>query len=85
MLNWPQVFCIQNPKSSSVKLSTGDPQGSVLGPFLFTLYSMNNLIFVYSNYNIQMYADDLSIIMKYANICFMYKIAPGITSPPLTE
>ncbi len=46
-----------NYKSSSPCLSTSVPQGSILGPILFSMY-INDLPMVCQQCNIIMYADD---------------------------
>lgn len=43
-------------------LSTGVPQGSILGPLIFALY-INYLYFVCPGINIQMYEDDTVIYL----------------------
>lgn len=61
--NEPVSVCqSQNHESSTICLSTGVPQGSILGPVLFTLY-VNNLPCVCPNTNIQMFADDTGIFV----------------------
>ena len=63
-LNWIQSYLgmrqqqvrIQNHQSTTLDLSTGVPQGSILGPILFS-----HLPSVCPNTNLQMYADDTVI------------------------
>ena len=52
-----QCVAIGKAKSSLKPISSGVPQGSILGPLLFIIF-MNNLPAVVSSCNIQLYADD---------------------------
>jgi len=57
-----QVVCIGNDKSSSVTLDFEVPQGSVLGPKMYTMYT-KPLGKIIENHNMSyhMYADDTQI------------------------
>ena len=72
VLNWIQTFicnrkqcvCVNNVLSSYLPISSGIPQGSVLGPILFIVY-INHLIKFclphHSNSGIYLYADDTKV------------------------
>ncbi len=62
-----QYVSIQNYNSAPLSISTGVPQGSILGPLLFTLY-INDLPSVCPNTNIQMYADDTVIYIHGSSV-----------------
>ena len=73
-LNWfrsyvsdrAQSVCIEGTKSTPHKLSQGVPQGSVLGPILFTCYTapLGN-IFRLHNLQYHMYADDSQVYVTF--------------------
>lgn len=60
--NRKQTVIVNNTQSSERDISTGVPQGSVLGPLLFILY-VNTLAAIDINSTILMYADDTIIYM----------------------
>lgn len=55
-----QCVCIENTTSEIAATNIGLPQGSNIGPLLFSLY-INDLPSVCDDVNIQMYADDTVI------------------------
>jgi hypothetical protein len=71
-LNWvghylsgrSQAVQIKNSRSNSVPLTTGVPQGSVLGPLLFNAYiaDISRIISPFMNIKYVMYADDLQLV-----------------------
>lgn len=58
---------VQSFKSAALSLSTGLPQGSILGPLLFSLY-MNDLPSVCPDVSVQLYADDTVVYVHGKNI-----------------
>lgn len=55
-----QLVKVNNHKSNLLQLSTGVPQGSILGPIFFSLY-INDLSSARGNCNVLLYADDTVI------------------------
>ena len=65
-MNRIQCVNVSNQKSSALDTLTGVPQGSILGPLLFSLY-INDLPSVCSDVEIQLYADDAVIFTHGSN------------------
>lgn len=57
-----QIVRIDNCNSNFLQLSTGVPQGSVIGPVLFSIF-INDIPSVYKNCDTLMYADDAVIFV----------------------
>ena len=63
LTNRLQYITYNNKSSSYKKITTGVPQGSILGPLLFLIY-VNDLP-LHTELNIIQYADDTSILIPY--------------------
>lgn len=61
-----QSVCSNNSLSSFLPVPSGVPQGSILGPILFTLY-INDLPNVLKHCKVHIYADDVQLIFDCSN------------------
>ena len=59
--NRQQFVHFENTKSNMMQISTGVPQGSILGPLLFLIY-MNDIHEASNKFHSVLYADDTSLI-----------------------
>lgn len=64
---------VSGHKSGLFDVTSGVPQGSVLGPILFILY-INILIEKSETSNIYLYADDLKLFREVSSVCDMEKL-----------
>jgi hypothetical protein len=60
LYNRKQFVQFENEVSTYMTISTGVPQGSILGPLLFLIY-INDLVNVSKVFNVVMYADDTTL------------------------
>ena len=65
--NRKQITVVNRAKSSMQGVGYGVPQGSILGPQLFTLY-INDIVGQITFSNIQMYADDIVLYNTMKNL-----------------
>ena len=59
--NRKQYVQFNDSVSSLQTITTGVPQGSILGPLLFIIY-MNDIVQITSNFHFTLYADDTSLV-----------------------
>ena len=62
--NRKQFVMLDDVKSNMLKIDTGVPQGSILGPLLFLIY-INDFAYFNNSFKTIMYADDTTL---YGNI-----------------
>lgn len=58
----PQRVCVRGTVSEEIVLNTGAPQGSVLSPLLFSVYT-NEMILQDNKYKLFKYADDMALVV----------------------
>lgn len=63
LVNRTQSVCVNNLFSEPLTLTRGVPQGSILGPLLFSLYA-NDLPQQLSHCKVHMYADDVQLYLS---------------------
>ena len=77
LTNRTQSVSVNNSFSSKQLLSFGVPQGSVLGPILYSLYYTTPLGSIINSFNLQyhMYADDTQIYMSVEPLKIKYSLS----------
>lgn len=65
--NRQQYTCIDNHKSTSMKVTHGVPQGSVLGPLLFLVYVNDINAALPDSNKLRLYADDTNLFVAHEN------------------
>ena len=71
LANRQQYTIINNCSSNLERVIFGVPQGSILGPLLFSIY-VNDLCFLFNSIP-QLYADDTAILLQHKNIIDLEK------------
>ena len=79
--NRKQLVQIDNINSSLREITTGVPQGSILGPLLFLIY-INDLAFSCDNFSPIMYADDTNLV---STICSFNTCGQNLSNNINTE
>ena len=76
LANRQQKVSINNTTSNCQPITTGVPQGSILGPLLFILF-INDLPLHIKNGNLSIYADNTTHIVSHQDINEISKILKG--------
>lgn len=79
LTNRIQQVVVNGHKSTTAKVVSGVPQGTVLGPALFIIY-MNNVTEYLRNIAIQLFADDSKITTAIANLSDRAKLLDALKS-----
>jgi len=78
LTNRVQAVKVNNKFSHNIPVSSGVPQGSVLGPALFLLY-INDLVDIFGNsLSVKLFADDVKIYSVINNIDDTYLLQSGL-------
>ncbi len=72
-----QFTVIKDTQSKKMKIKSGVPQGSVLGPLLFLIY-INDIGSVNNDFKIRLFADDSNVFIFHKNISDLFKLANSI-------
>ena len=67
MHNRQQYVEIENIKSTTETITTGVPQGSIVGPLIFLIYNINDLALASTKFSPIMYADDTTLLSTLQN------------------
>lgn len=76
--NRSQAVVVNNYISSWVSISSGVPQGSLLGPLLFTIF-VNDIDICFQNSKLLCYADDMKIISVISSLNDALKLQADLT------